>query len=79
MALLKQLCELYGKSKSTISEYIKAIFDDEELESSSTVRNFRTVQKEGDRDIQRDTQYYNLDMIIALENIAKNRTRKNNV
>jgi virulence protein-like protein len=62
----KQLCELYGKSKSTISEHIKAIFDDEELEPSSTVRNFRTVQKEGDRDIQRDTQYYNLDMIIAL-------------
>jgi hypothetical protein len=75
----KQLCELYGKSKSTISEHIKAIFDDEELEPSSTVRNFRTVQKEGDRDIQRNTQYYNLDMIIALENIAKNRTRKNNV
>lgn len=79
MALLKQLCELYGKSKSTISEHIKAIFDDEELEPSSTVRDFRTVQKEGDRDIQRNTQYYNLDMIIALENIAKNRTRKNNV
>lgn len=75
----KQLCELYGKSKSTISEHIKAIFDDEELEPSSTVRNFRTVQKEGDRDIQRDTQYYNLDMIIALENIAKKLTRKSDV
>ena len=62
----KQLCELYGKSKSTISEHIKAIFEDEELEPNSTVRKFRTVQKEGDRDIQRDTQYYNLDVIIAL-------------
>lgn len=58
MALLKQLCELYGKSKSTISKHIKAIFDDEELEPSSTVRNFRTVQKEGDRDIQRDKPRY---------------------
>lgn len=54
----KQLCELYGKSKSTISEHIKAIFDDEELDRNSVVRNFRTVQKEGDRDIQRNTQYY---------------------
>ncbi|ASM37023.1 virulence RhuM family protein [Campylobacter sputorum] len=62
----KQLCELYGKSKSTISEHIKAILDDEELDRSATVRNFRTVQKEGERDIERDIEHYNLDMIIAL-------------
>jgi len=62
----KQLCELYGKSKSTISEHIKAIFSEKERDQTSPVGNSRTVQKEGDRDIQRDTQYYNLDMIIAL-------------
>ena len=72
----KQLCELYGKSKSTISEHIKAIFDDEELEPNSTVRNFRTTASDGKN---YDVKHYNLDMIIALENIAKNRTRKNNV
>ncbi len=62
----KQLCELFGKSKSTISEHLKAIFDDEELDRNATVRNFRTVQKEGDREVERDIEYYNLDVIIAL-------------
>ena len=38
-----QICELYGKAKSTISEHIKAIFDDEELDKNSVVRNFRTT------------------------------------
>ena len=62
----KQLCELFGKSKSTISGHITAIFEDEELDSNATVRNYRTVQKEGDREVQRDIEYYNLDVIIAL-------------
>ena len=48
-----QICEVFGKAKSTISEHIKAI---------STVRNYRTVQIERDRDID----FYNLDMIIAI-------------
>ncbi|WP_157278170.1 RhuM family protein [Aliarcobacter butzleri] len=61
-----QICELYGKAKSTISEHIKAIFEDEELDKNSTVRNFRTVQIEGDREVTRDIEHYNLDMIIAL-------------
>lgn len=59
----KQLCELYGKSKSTISEHIKAIFDDEELEPNSVVRNFRTTASDGKN---YDVEHYNLDMIIAL-------------
>ena len=59
----KQLCELYGKSKSTISEHIKAIFDDEELEPNSVVRNFRTTASDGKN---YDIEHYNLDMIIAL-------------
>jgi len=62
----KQLCELFGKSKSTISGHINAIFEDEELDKNSTVRNYRTVQKEGNREVERDIEYYNLDMIIAI-------------
>lgn len=62
----KQICELYGKSKSTISEHIKTIFEDEELDPKSTVRNYRTVQIEGDREVERDIEYYNLDMVIAI-------------
>lgn len=70
----KQLCDLYGKSKSTISEHIKAIFEDEELHPNSTVRKFRTVQKEGDREVERDIEYYNLDMIIAIGFKVQSRT-----
>lgn len=59
----KQLCELYGKSKSTISEHIKAIFEDEELDRNSVVRFFRTTASDGKN---YDVEHYNLDMIIAL-------------
>jgi len=59
----KQLCELFGKSKSTISEHIKAIFEDEELDKDSVVRNYRTTASDGKN---YNVEYYNLDVIIAL-------------
>ncbi len=59
----KQLCKLFGKSKSTISEHLKAIFDDEELDRDSVVRNFRTTASDGKN---YNVEYYNLDVIIAL-------------
>lgn len=62
----KQLVELYQTAKSTVSEHIKNIFSDEELNPEATVRKIRTVQKEGSREVARDLEYYNLDMIIAL-------------
>lgn len=46
----KQLTELFGKAKGTISEHIKHIFDDGELTPAATVRLFRTVQSEGGRE-----------------------------
>ena len=61
-----QLVELYHSSKSNISEHIKHIFEEGELEESSTVRNFRTVQIEGNREVNREQICYNLDMIISL-------------
>lgn len=61
-----QLCELYQTSKSNVSEHIKNIFEEGELEKSSTVRKFRTVQIEGDRIVTREQLHYNLDMIISL-------------
>ena len=61
-----QIIELYHSSKSNISEHIKHIFEDGELSEAATVRNFRTVQKEGNRQVTRDIIHYNLDMIIAI-------------
>jgi hypothetical protein len=62
----KQLTELFGKAKGTISEHIKHIFEDGELTPEATVRLFRTVQHEGDRDVTREVEHYNLDMVLAL-------------
>ena len=62
----RQLTELFGKAKGTISEHIKHIFDDKELTHEATVRLFRTVQKEGDREVVREVECYNLDMVLAL-------------
>ncbi|MGJ1367110.1 virulence RhuM family protein [Sphingobacterium spiritivorum] len=62
----KQLVELYQTAKSTVSEHIKNIYADEELMTEATVRKIRTVQKEGNREVARELDYYNLDMIIAL-------------
>ncbi len=70
----KQLCELFGKSKSTISGHITSIFEDEELQRNSVVRNYRTTTQHGaiEGKMQTtDVKYYNLDMIIALEDVAK--------
>lgn len=62
----KQLTELFGKAKGTISEHIKHIFEDGELSPAATVRLFRTVQSEGGRDVTRELEHYNLDMVLAL-------------
>lgn len=62
----KQLVELYQAAKSTVSEHVKNIYSDQELTPEATVRKIRTVQKEGDREVSRELEYYNLDMIIAL-------------
>jgi hypothetical protein len=62
----KQLTELFGKAKGTVSEHIKHIFEDGELTPQATVRLFRTVQTEGGRSVEREVEHYNLDMILAL-------------
>lgn len=59
----KQLTELFGKAKGTISEHIKHIFEDKELEEDSVVRLFRTTAADGK---QYEVAHYNLDMVLAL-------------
>lgn len=63
---LNKIAELFEKDKSTISEHIKNIFDEQELSRHSTVGKFPTVQIEGNRKVNRNIDYYNLDMIIAV-------------
>ena len=58
-----QLCELFQKSKATISEHIKNVFEEGELSESSVVRNFRTTAADGKN---YDTNFYNLDVIISV-------------
>ena len=58
-----QMCELYQTSKSNVSEHIKHIFEDGELDRESVVRNFRITASDGKEYM---VSHYNLDMIIAL-------------
>ncbi len=62
----KQLCELFGRDKSVISRHINNIYKEKELDKISTVAKNATVQDEGGRDVLRDVDYYNLDMIISV-------------
>ena len=62
----QRIAELFGVSKSTISEHLKNIFESGELAKEATVRKFRTVQVEGDREVNRNLEYYNLDAIISV-------------
>ncbi|MBU6383377.1 MAG: virulence RhuM family protein [Verrucomicrobia bacterium] len=61
-----QLCALFDKDKRTISEHIQNIFKEGELAPDSTVRKFRTVQMEGTREVARQIDFYNLDVIISV-------------
>ena len=61
-----QMGQLFGKDKRTISEHISNIFNEGELEKSSTVRKFRIVQTEGNREVERELDHYNLDVIISV-------------
>lgn len=62
----KQMATLFDKDVRTINEHIKNVFEEGELEDISTIRNFRIVQKEGNRDVARNIEFYSLDVIISV-------------
>lgn len=62
----KQMAELFNKDARTINEHIQNIFLEEELSRKSTTRNFRIVRREGKREVARDIDHYNLDVIISV-------------
>jgi len=62
----KQIAALFDKDVRTINDHIKTIYKDQELVENSTIRKFRIVQKEGNREVAREVKHYNLDMIISV-------------
>jgi hypothetical protein len=60
------IAELYQIAVPTVNEHLKGIYEDKELDPASTIRNFRIVQREGQRDVARNVEHYNLDAILAV-------------
>ena len=61
-----QMVILFNSSKANISEHIKSIYEQGELAQEATVRTFRTLRQEGNRQVSRTITYYNLDIIISV-------------
>jgi len=61
-----QMAELFQTTKQNISLHVQNIFEERELEREATVKEYLTVQREGERDVTRKVDYYNLDIIISV-------------
>ena len=72
-----QMAELFDTSKQDISYHINNIYEEKELEENRTVKEFLTVQDEGNRRVSRKVKYYNLDMIISLGYRIKSKVATN--
>jgi len=73
----QQMAELFSTSRTNIVEHINNIYAEEELDKNSTCQNFRQVRKEGNRTVNREISYYNLDMIISLGYRIKSKVATN--
>ena len=62
----KQMAELFNKDVRTINEHVINVFDEGELTREATIRNFRIVRQEGQRQVEREIEHYNLDVIISV-------------
>ena len=60
------MATLYNVNVRTINEHINKVYTDSELSEDATIRKFRIVQAEGNRDVNREVNHYNLQMIIAV-------------
>lgn len=63
---LNQMADLFGRDKSVISRHLRNIFKTKELDNGATVAFFATVQEEGGRIVERNIEYFNLDVIISV-------------
>lgn len=62
----EQMAFLFEKGRSTVTEHITNVFNEGELEQNRTCRKFRQVRLEGKREVEREIEYYNLDVIISV-------------
>jgi hypothetical protein len=62
----REISELFDKDVRTVNEHIQNVFTDGEADTESTIRKFRIVQTEGDREVAREVDFYNLDVILAV-------------
>ena len=61
-----QMSQLFDKDRRTISEHVNNLYKNEELQRDRTIRKFRLVQKEGKRKVEREVDFFNLDVIISV-------------
>ncbi|MBP3475405.1 MAG: virulence RhuM family protein [Lachnospiraceae bacterium] len=73
----QQMADLFQTSRTNVVEHIRHIYNEEELDETSTCRKFRQVRKEGRREVSREIPYYNLDMIISLGYRVKSKIATN--
>ena len=73
----QQMADLFQTSRTNVVEHIRHIYDEGELDETSTCRKFRQVRKEGNREVSREMPYYNLDMIISLGYRVKSKIATN--
>lgn len=62
----EQMATLFGKGRSTVAEHIANAFEEGELEQRATCRKFRQVRMEGKREVEREIEHYNLEVIISV-------------
>ena len=62
----KQMAELFDKDIRTINDHVGNVFEEGELDREATIRKFRIVRQEGDRQVRREIEHYNLDVIISV-------------
>ena len=62
----QQMSDLFQSSRTNVVEHIKHIYEEGELDENATCRKFRQVQTEGNRNVERELPFYNLDLIISL-------------
>jgi hypothetical protein len=61
-----QMAELFDRDRTVIAKHLRNIFKEEELDPETTRAKFARVQFEGERSVKRDTEHYNLDVIISV-------------